>query len=894
MNTGIKYLLPVLACTLFVSCSGDSNKPVDQQGQKGDPCTSDERCSGDLVCAHDGTCQEPRSNEDEWGDADEGDACTTTDDCGYGLVCGPDNTCIESGVSDRCDGCSSNEDCRFGLICTSAYVCDECGLERNCFGGPGPGCDGGPGTPCAGQEDCNETLVCAGDGTCQDPDTAEEGVAGPGEACETTEDCRRGLVCFSLGLEESVCQAPEVWSGVDCQQSYDDESDTDVPFKVFFEIPRSTDVTEFYRLPFPNNIRFRGGHIDMSGHPAPNTPLASGVIEAYLDAIENEATGFSTQAAVFFRFSKRVDFDTIDLTGEDANFLLVNIDPASAGYGNGGAISMFATTSAGKYICGNWMAMKPSDGWPLRHATTYAVIITDGIHSSLGSALVRDDDFDTMLDTDEPGDSTEAEAWAEYQPLRDYLADGSIEPPDADSVMAAAVFTTMDPDALMERFRDKVRDCSGSDCTELPDPDPVGMSLDGEEMNYYVVTGTVSVPVFQEGSPPYLTEGGGVRFNSSDDPIIQRNEPVDFTLSVPVGTPPTDGWPVVIYAHGTGGSSGSFLDNGVVDALSELEVTIDSTPTTVKFAVLGIDAVQHGSRRGGSSMSPDLLYFNFMNPEAAKHNAVQGAADNFQLVRMIESLNTTPVTVTGITDPVQLDPNAITYFGHSQGSMTGPLFLAYSPAVPTVVLSGAGGNLIQSLLTKTQPFDIAGATKLVLGDANVGAMHPMLNLFQLYFDPVDTVNYARDLTYDPRQVGEIPGDPPTPIYAGPKNVFMSFGRDDHFSTEKTMMSFLRPLGVQQINDLGLDCNCYAECDTLDSDTGLHESLCLTGMGEATTPVRGNGIWGGRQITAVMKMYLPDGYDGHFVLFNDAEGADDYSRFLASSVADPDNIPTFFP
>ncbi|MBW1873394.1 MAG: hypothetical protein JRJ19_15095, partial [Deltaproteobacteria bacterium] len=373
-----------------------------------------------------------------------------------------------------------------------------------------------------------------------------------------------------------------------------------------------------------------------------------------------------------------------------------------------------------------------------------------------------------------------------------------------------------------------------------------------------------------------------------------RSESVAFTLSVPKGIPPADGWPVVLYAHGTGGSSHSFIQNSVAEKLAQTEVTIDTVTTTVNFAVLGIEGVQHGDRRGGSAAEPNLLYFNFLNPAAAKYNPVQGAADNFQLIRLVESLNSTPVAVSGISDPIKLDSGKIYYFGHSQGSMTGPLFLAYSPAVKSAVLSGAGGNLIQSLLTKTEPVDIAGATRLMLGDPYVGSMHPMLNLFQLYFDPIDTVNYAAALTYSPLVIGETEDVPPEPIYAGPKNVFMSCGRDDHFSTEATMTSFSRAMAVVQVTDAGQDCTCDNSCDAVD-ENGLHQDLCIVmGLATGSTPLRANAWANGISYTAVLKMYLADGYDGHFVLFNHAEGADDYAGFLGSAVADPEGIPTLFP
>ncbi len=293
------------------------------------------------------------------------------------------------------------------------------------------------------------------------------------------------------------------------------------------------------------------------------------------------------------------------------------------------------------------------DGVPLRHSTTYALFATQSILSGTGAAPVRDDDFEAMLSDTPPVDSVMLQAWTAYQPLRDYLNDTDmVEAGYKDTVVAAAVFTTMNPDSVMAGFRDKIRNCSGADCSYLLDATPLAMNLEVEESLYYVVNGMVDIPVFQEGSPPYQIEGGGVMFDDQGAPIIQRSESVAFTLSVPKGTPPADGWPVVLYAHGTGGSSHSFIQNSVAEKLAQTEVTIDTTTTTVNFAVLGIEGVQHGDRRGGSAVEPNLLYFNFLNPAAAKYNAVQGAADNFQLIRLVESLNTTPVAVSGIGDPV--------------------------------------------------------------------------------------------------------------------------------------------------------------------------------------------------------------------------------------------------
>ncbi len=854
----LRVVLPFLfLAALAAACGGSGRAGL---GEACDGSTGVYQCKSGLVCAHDGNCQDPGSGVN--GQASEGESCARTDDCDYGLVCGAASSCIPGGVAARDAACTKNEDCQYSLVCTAEYVCDW------------PG-NGGEGQVCLGAQDCAAGLVCAGDLVCRDPDSPDAvGVAGPGDECGRSSDCRFGLVCFLDG----ACAAPELWGGADCSLSDAEEQDDGYPFKVYFEVPGQDQVAEFYRLPFPNDIRLVDGRVDLHGHPAPDTPLAEGLVGAYIEAIEAEADGFSTQGAIFLRFSKNPDYATIDMLGAEPNLYLVDITPDSPGYGVGWVVSMFSTFMRGKYICQNWLAVKPNDGFPLRHSTTYALIATEGIESRDGSAIERDGDFAAMLSTDAPSDAVLASAWGKYQPLRAYLADESV----TDKVMAATVFTTMDPDAVMAGFRDKIRACAGPDCGLLPEPAPAGMELASQDESIYVLTGTLSVPVFQAGTPPYLAEGGGVDLDGAGAPVIQRAEDVAFTLTVPKAAPPPEGWPTVIYAHGTGGSSGSFVTLNVGAVLAGVEVTLDAGPQTVRFAVLGIDAVQHGDRRGGSDLGPDVLYFNFINPRAAKYNAVQGAADNFQLVRLIEHLNDSPLTVAGVNDPVRLDPGAIFYFGHSQGCLTGPLFLAFSPAVRTTVLSAAGGNLVRSLLTKTEPVDIAGATRLMLGDLDVGNLHPMLNLLQLYFDPIDTVNYGGALTL-------------APILDHPKHVLMSFGRDDAYSTEQTMISFARSMGLRQVDGESLDCQCRdKDCDSV-GDDGLHESLCkIYGLRDAAAPVRANAYTNNVPYTSALKMYLPDGYDGHFVLFQHPEGPADYSRFLGSAVADPEGIPTLFP
>ena len=54
------------------------------------------------------------------------------------------------------------------------------------------------------------------------------------------------------------------------------------------------------------------------------------------------------------------------------------------------------------------------------------------------------------------------------------------------------------------------------------------------------------------------------------------------------------------------------------------------------------------------------------------------------------------------------------FFGHSQGGLNGPLFLAGSSLARGAVLSGAGSDPALNLLEKTKPADVAAAFRALV------------------------------------------------------------------------------------------------------------------------------------------------------------------------------------
>jgi predicted esterase len=354
---------------------------------------------------------------------------------------------------------------------------------------------------------------------------------------------------------------------------------------------------------------------------------------------------------------------------------------------------------------------------------------------------------------------------------------------------------------------------------------------------FFEIHGRIRVPIYQQGESPYeFPENGGGIDDSNGVPGKVRDEMVCFAMTVPKSAAPPEGWPLVVFGHGTGGSFRSFVGNGVAEALATA-----STP----MVVVGFEGVVHGARRGASTRDPDNLMFNVINPRAARDNHLQGAVDVLQLLRLPE---VGPITVGGVGD-VAFDAARTAYFGHSQGSNVGTPALAVSGAVEVAVLSGAGAFLSSSLLTKTSPVDAKAGLSYLLSEPEFDASHPVMTLWQTYFDSTDTVNYAPLLIRNP------------PAGVPSKHVFMSYGPGDTYSPPPSLEQMARAAGLEQaapvIEDLGID--------------------------TVARPVTAN-VTGGDDVVrfGAVFQYEPNGYDGHFVATEDPAAVADWLEFLTSA------------
>jgi len=372
-------------------------------------------------------------------------------------------------------------------------------------------------------------------------------------------------------------------------------------------------------------------------------------------------------------------------------------------------------------------------------------------------------------------------------------------------------------------------------------PAPVASNVMATTSNvvYSVFVGTYDAPNFQAGEVPYRNNPSGeIKVGSDGAAIVVRSEPMRFALSVPAGPVPATGWPLAIYSHGTGGAYNSFIEDETALNLGREGIAVIST-----------DQVLHGPRNPNGN--PELDFFNFGNAYAARDNALQGVADAFSQLRLAHGLSIDDAGRTHTFDPAK-----VYFFGHSQGGLTGPGFVAFEPSLSGAVLSGTAGLLYVNLLHKTNPLDIPSLVQTFLRDEPVDENNPGLALLQMWVERSDPVNYAPLMVRHP-----VLGDAGTRL--APRNIFQTEGFTDTYSPNPGIEAFATALGGDLV---------------MLRDTKDLPGLALRGRTIKAAPIT-NNLNGA---TAVLGQYKQEpGSDGHFVVFEIPSASQQAAQFLGT-------------
>jgi pimeloyl-ACP methyl ester carboxylesterase len=575
------------------------------------------------------------------------------------------------------------------------------------------------------------------------------------------------------------------------------------------------DGDDFFGRPWPDDARTQDGHPDMDGFPQLGEIE---LIDTYMASIEG-LNGFGTNAPIYLPLNARpkklpTPQDTATIDGP---LWLLDIDPDSAERGTIIPLSSRFQEVETLWQRGNLLAVQPVWGFPLQPRTTYALVLSTDFIAPVQDWQVK----------------------GNWSALNSALLELRVDP---DRVAFAVQFTTQDPVGEMARFEERI----SNDLSTPALDQTVDLFKNSGLVGAY--EGTMWVPMWQHGTKPYFSSGGAFQFDGDGMPILYEWEQVLFTVSIPHGDMPDDGWPVTIYGHGTGGNSRGFASGS--SALSPARVLAEAG-----IAGFGISLPLHGDR--STSLDPALVSFNYLNPDSARAVFRQGALDQLYLAEILTARQHAFDLSDGTI--AQLDPDRVAYMGHSHGGLigaiAGPFF---GERLKAIFLSGAGGGLSTTVVTRDAgDFDIQGVLESALSfsaDDELVESHPVIAMVQTLAEVTDPINYA------PYWNRRTPYWETTPI-----SVLMTEGLND----------------IQTPPDTAEALAAAGHLPLLAPATHVSLAHSLQNEGTHATPAINNRqSWSDERVTAGLAQYEDD---DHFAIFNNEDAAALYQQFLKSAL-----------
>lgn len=653
-----------------------------------------------------------------------------------------------------------------------------------------------------------------------------------------------------------------------CSSSEAPSSTDEGPASSIFVVPASLSelsAEHFFDHPFPSDLRKdASGKVVYEGF---YDPFQSVILRDYVAATKGLLDGFSPAAASYLRFS--ADVDPASLPKDpgasvlaEASVQLVDVDPASPERGKRRPIDTAFRAPAGVYIPKDTLAVLPLPGVPLRPKTRYALVATTALKTTRSVSFAPSTDLAEVLGSRPPTERTAATRKL-FDPALDELGRAGI---GKEKIVHLTVFTTNDPTEELFKVADALK-------TQVPAPTAKDLVAKDQNASYDLYEGNYGpTPNYQSGDIPFAQKGGAFVPGPDGTPVLQGTFDVRFAIAIPKPDKcpePESGYPLVVYAHGTGGDYRSFLSRSIAPILAD-----------ACLASVGTDQIFHGTRPGAPPDSDpnkegniQLLFFNLNNPTAARTNGRQSAIDVAQETRLFaETGFRVPAEVSRSGKEVKIDGKKLLFYGHSQGGLNGPLFMAASPAVRGGVLSGTGSLITIALLEKTQPQpSVAGALKTLLSLTDpeeakeLDLFHPVVNLAQAIVDTTDPIHYMGRIIQRPRDG------------FAPKSIFETEG----IGPDGKGDTYAPPHGIE-VGSVALGLPRQAP--------GIfpRREAPFAGLGDVTVPPGGlSGNLANGQASGVLAQYVPKpGSDGHFVAYDIPEAKSQIVKFLRNLADDP--------
>jgi hypothetical protein len=343
---------------------------------------------------------------------------------------------------------------------------------------------------------------------------------------------------------------------------------------------------------------------------------------------------------------------------------------------------------------------------------------------------------------------------------------------------------------------------------------------------YTTYTGTYQTPIYQDGTPPYSTRGGGIYFDESGQPIVQRWEDVPFAVTYPEGG--SAPYPVLFWSDGTGAT-----------LLHHVEGAVAQDALEAGFVVATFSPQFHDARAINESDNTELMTFNVVNPVSMRNVFRQQVADSVYFTRLIRE------QLTQRAELPELRTDVLVYGGQSQGAIVGAILAGVESTIDAYVLNGVGGYLSATIVERDDPIDIAELLRTYLGITSVlDRHHPVVALAQMGGEVADPINYAPYWRgYDDQPSGS--------------SLLLINGTRDHTTPEVSMNSIIIAGGTAPIAPVAWDPDPF--------DVWPQDPVSLPVVGNATS-LDGSAL----TIGAVLSETRAGVGSGHFTIYDRRE------------------------
>ncbi len=602
----------------------------------------------------------------------------------------------------------------------------------------------------------------------------------------------------------------------------------------------------FYGAPFPSAHRFDGVAVDVSDHPNPDEVS---FVDQVMELVGGHMPGFSTTSAVYFSLDGPVQdvepgFGHVD---SEAVAFVMGVDPDAGDYGQRVPIELGFVEDGGAFGADDLFSLLPLQGRPLEPGSRYAAVLTRSVPDVDGEPIGPSDALTDLLTGGTAG--LGPLALGSYRAALAELVHLGVQPSD---IAGLAVFTTQDP---AEELRTLTAAIQALEPLALEGEPALTDSYD----DFCVYRSTTWMPVYQEGDPPFLTQGGTFAWDSDGQPVLQTWEEANVDITVPRGAMPAAGYPMVVFSRTGGGGERPLVDRGVQDA-SGVVLEPGTGPgwhfARVGWAGMSVDG-PHGGLRNVSGSDEQFLMFNILNPGAMRDNVRQSAIELTLLPALVGSLelDVSDCEGAGSGGVAFFDTAGLTLMGHSMGATIAPLTLGMDAGYQAAISSGAGGSWTNNIVYKLNPLEVRPMAEAMIGydDGDLTTHDPFLNILQW---------------------GGESSDPPVygaAVQDAGVHLLMLQGIVDTY--------IMPPIANTTSLSLGLDLGgtpLDAEHAELEGFTPLEDLLSWSGRARVDLPVSGNADGA----TRVVVQHAEDGImDGHEVVFQTEPPMEQYRHFL---------------